>query len=180
MAEIRLRLKALRILDRQIVTKTGVRNVRDTDVSFPLSPADIELMHRVLNINPLNNLGAETVNTGGNCMNDLYHLLNGKVLSVHEMGATLYTSMQAWDDEELDTAKFVDWDDKDDIHYEHMHVNECQNTDQLTELWEDNCELIFGELGSADELLLEHGEKISIHEKYWVNLFIKEWLVLAE
>ena len=153
-------------------------------VSFPLSPADGELIHRVLNINWLDNFSVETVNTGGGCMNDLYRLTDGRVLCVYEYGVAICESMESWEESEHDKYIYLEWNDSGDEgrklykkidSCEHLHVNECDSLDQLINLWADNCELIFDEVGSADELLLEHGQRISIDEREWVELFIQKW-----
>jgi len=145
-------------------------------LTYPLSPADIELIHRVLNVNALANFNAQTVNTGGNCMNDLYTLTDGRVLCVYEYGVCVYPSMQSWEDSEYEHEGYVhmDWEDRT-----HLHVNECTTLEQLTNLWSDNCELIFDEVGSADELLAEHGKRIAINEREWVDLFIARWELVA-
>ncbi len=141
-------------------------------LTYPLSPADGELIHRALNINVLSNFKAETVNTGGNCMNDLYTLTDGRVLCVYEYGVCVYPSMQSWEDAEHEQEGYSHMDWGDDAH---LHLNECRTLDHLISLWADNCELIFNETGSADELLMEHGSNLPIDERVWVEAFIAKW-----
>ena len=132
----------------------------NTELSFPLSPSDIELIHRTLDVNPLANFNAYTVNTGGNCMNDLYILTDGRVLVVYEYGAALVPSISVYEDSDYDQYSFLEWG--------------SETLDDLTLVWQDNCELIFGDMGSADDMLAEHSD-ISIHEREWVNSFITKW-----
>ena len=145
-------------------------------LSFPLSPADVELIHRVLKVNALDTFNATTQNTGGHVMNDLYVLTDNRALVIHEYGVCVYPSMDDRDsgDFEPDDMPHFYWDEPE-TDTPHLHVNECETLEQLTALWSDNCELIFDELGSADDMLAKHGKRIAINEREWVELFIELW-----
>lgn len=143
-------------------------------MSFALSPADTELIHRVLNVNVLTATTSETVNTGGNCMNDLYTLPDGRVIAVYEYGASLWPSLQSWEDQDYDVWSNVEWASET-----HWHINECETLEDMIGLWADNCELIFNETGSADDMLAEHGDTIAPDELQWVESFIAQWERIA-
>lgn len=149
-------------------------------ITFKLSPCDQEILHRVLGIKDLPD--GYTLNTGGYVMNDLYQLPDGRVLCIYEYGAIIYPSMQVYEDDPASVADnpnapHFQWDNGDG-HYWLDH--DSLTLDHLIDVWSDNCELIFDEMGCADEMLIKHAATISAEERAWVELFISIWDEVSE
>lgn len=151
----------------------SIENLPLDKMNFPLSPADIELLHRVNNITGIETAARGTVDTGGGVMNDLYTLSDGRIVCVYEYGICLYLDADAC--ENSDYQPLVEWSEINGGEYLPHYLTECGDREFLESIWESNCELIYGESGSADELQHSHKGQISAYEFEWVELFISEW-----
>lgn len=147
-------------------------------VEYPLSPVDVETIHRVLGVNVLNNFSVDTENTGGGNVADVYRLLDGSVLAVSSEFISHYPSYKAWTDCDSEPNYFG---------VEDLFVSECSELHQLETIWRDNTAFLAACHGKPDmadmdagDLVHFYGDKLAINERHWVELFIQRWEEVQE
>lgn len=130
--------------------------------SFIPNPSHWEELHRIYGIKGATFSSSE--NTGGNVMHDIYNLPDGRILALYDYGALICRSMLHWLDG--DYQAIHEWDKS------HLYLSDCTSLEDFQGVWANNEELIFNDIGSADELLAANPD---VPEREWVVMFIDEW-----